>query len=126
MPRCYRTNIIAENAGLTPARVFCGPFMTSLNAPGFSLTLLNLTHIATSVSSVTELLAFVDAPHASAAWPSTSVFPVPEKLARRTREEKFVDIPAEHRLAVVGGSTLQGTLVGCPYLCGFIANGGRF
>ncbi|KAJ7675427.1 hypothetical protein B0H17DRAFT_1080731 [Mycena rosella] len=97
-----------KKVGLIPARVFCGPFMTSLNAPGFSLTLLNLTHISKSVSSVEELLAFVDAPHASAAWPSTSVYPVPEKLSKRTREEKFVDIPAEHKLAQVGGPTLKG------------------
>ncbi|KAJ6590569.1 Dak1 domain-containing protein [Mycena vulgaris] len=96
-----------KNAGLTPARVFCGPFMTSLNAPGFSLTLLNLTHISKSVSSIEELLTFVDAPHASAAWPSTSVYPVPEKLSKRTREEKLVDIPAEHKLAQVGGPTLN-------------------
>ncbi|KAJ7119555.1 Dak1 domain-containing protein [Mycena epipterygia] len=96
-----------KKAGLTPARVFCGPFMTSLNAPGFSLTLLNLTHISKTVSSVEELLAFVDAPHASAAWPSTSVYPVPTQLSQRTREEKFVDIPAEHKLAQAGGPTLK-------------------
>ncbi|KAJ7471889.1 Dak1 domain-containing protein [Mycena latifolia] len=96
-----------KKAGLTPARVFCGCFMTSLNAPGFSLTLLNLTHISKSVSSVEELLAFVDAPHASAAWPSKSVYPIPEKLSKRSREEKFVDIPAEHKLAQVGGPTLK-------------------
>ncbi|KAJ7904951.1 Dak1 domain-containing protein [Mycena leptocephala] len=96
-----------KKAGLTPARVFCGPFMTSLNAPGFSLTLLNLTHISKTVSSVDELLAFVDAPHASAAWPSTNVYPVPPQLAKRAREEKFVDIPADHKLAPVGGPTLN-------------------
>jgi dihydroxyacetone kinase len=82
--------------------------MTSLNAPGFSLTLLNLTHISKIVSSVDELLAFVDAPHASAAWPSTNVYPVPPQLAKRAREEKFVDIPADHKLAQVGGPTLNG------------------
>ncbi|KAJ7736744.1 Dak1 domain-containing protein [Mycena maculata] len=109
-----------KNAGLIPARVFCGPFMTSLNAPGFSLTLLNLTRIAKTVSSVDELLAFVDAPHASAAWPSKSVYPVPERLAKRTRDEKFVDIPAEHKLAQVGGPTLK---VSPAVLVGVMRNG---
>lgn len=92
--------------------------MTSLNAPGFSFTLLNLTHIAKTVSSVEELLAFVDAPHASAAWPSTSVYPIPARLSKRSREEKFVDIPAEHKLAHVGGPTLKGALQSCLFPVG--------
>ncbi|KAJ7641469.1 Dak1 domain-containing protein [Roridomyces roridus] len=102
------TLVQLKQAGLVPTRVFCGPFMTSLNAPGFSLTLLNLTHIAKSVSSVEELIKFVDAPHASAAWPSKSVYPTPTHLEKRAREEKFIEIcVTEHKLAKSGGPTLK-------------------
>jgi dihydroxyacetone kinase len=38
-----------------PSRLFIGPFLGSLNQPGFSLTHLSLTHIAKSASSVEQV-----------------------------------------------------------------------
>ena len=35
----------------------------SLNQPGFSLTLLNLTHVSKSASSVEQVISLIDAPH---------------------------------------------------------------
>ncbi|KAL1665340.1 Dak1 domain-containing protein [Schizophyllum commune] len=97
-------------AGIIPVRVFCGSFLTTLNAYGFSLSLLNLSHIAkttaatasastsaskTTSTSVDELLAFLDAPHGTIAWPSGNVYPAPPHLASRTREEKFIDLATD-------------------------------
>jgi len=84
--------------------------MTSLNSPGFSLTLLNLSLISKSVSSIEELLAFIDAPHASASWPTSSIYSAPEALRNRTRAERFIDVPQEneHVDVVVDGAKLHG------------------
>jgi hypothetical protein len=107
-----------EAAGLPPTRVYTGTFMTSLNSPGFSITLLNLTHIAyvhptfvtpdvkTDGGDVTPayLRALLDAPHASAAWPAApythaaSVQPPVfeadwEALGRKTRAERVMEVP---------------------------------
>ncbi|KDR72886.1 hypothetical protein GALMADRAFT_252217 [Galerina marginata CBS 339.88] len=95
-------------AGYKPIRVFCGSFMGSLNAPGFSLTLLNLSLVSKTVSSVEELVTFIDAPHASAAWPTSSMYSTPEALKNRTREERFINVPEEKTENVlIGGATLH-------------------
>jgi hypothetical protein len=63
----------------TPSHVFI-EFMGSLNQPGFLLTFLNLTHIATSTSSVEQTLS-IHSPHASASWPTGIVIDsTPEAL----------------------------------------------
>lgn len=72
--------------------------MTSLNAPGFSITLLNISHTTRTFDSgkgEQEILDLYDAPHASAAWPGGNIYPVPETLKKRTREEKFIELKDE-------------------------------
>lgn len=49
----------------TPSHVFI-KFMGSLNQPSFLLNFLNLTHIATSTSSVEQILTSIHSPHAAA------------------------------------------------------------
>jgi dihydroxyacetone kinase len=89
--------------------------MGSLNQPGFSLTLLNLTHAAKSASSVEQIISLIDAPHATAAWPTNSIIgSTPEALRKRTREERSIDIPKETAEVVVGGPKLYGTFRGAP------------
>ncbi|KAG5652494.1 hypothetical protein H0H81_004851 [Sphagnurus paluster] len=83
-----------EKRNINPLRVYTGSFMGSLNAPGFSLHLLNLSHLvrrfgqpgdgvkhheswSTTATephnkpTVETLLALLDAPHAAAAWPAS-------------------------------------------------------
>jgi dihydroxyacetone kinase len=80
----------------SPSRIFVGAFMGSLNQPGFSLTLLNLTHVSKTASSVDQVTSLIDAPHASAAWPANNIIgSTPEALRKRTREEKWIDVPEE-------------------------------
>lgn len=90
---------LEKSAKIVPVRVYNGTFMTTLNAIGFSLSLLNVTQIAQEAGiSTDKVLGFLDAPHASANWPSTSVYPTPEHLSKRTREEKFIDVPKAEKL----------------------------
>lgn len=102
--------------------------MASLNAPGFSISLLNLTHVAKTFASISSepipnaisttsstksqevtsisveaLLELIDAPHASAAWPGGDIYPLPEHLQRRCMGERFIDVP-DHPEAQVNGN----------------------
>lgn len=56
---------------IKPVRILTGAFETSLNAPGFSISLCNLS--AASKDSnvpVTELLGLFDAPTTAVSWPN--------------------------------------------------------
>lgn len=57
---------LRENWGLRPARVFIGTYITSLNAPGFNLSLLN--HKAVSKKMDVDLLELLDAPTDAPSW----------------------------------------------------------
>ncbi|KAL0572138.1 hypothetical protein V5O48_009816 [Marasmius crinis-equi] len=92
-----------EKLNIRVRRSYCGSFMTSLNAPGFSITLWNLTHNSRLVTAlekeeelkpdVSFLLSLVDAPHGAAAWPSSAL--VRHDDDKRAREEKFVKFEEE-------------------------------
>lgn len=51
-----------------PTRVYISDFVTSLSAPGFSLTLLNLKKAATDEYSLLDILNFLDAPTDAPGW----------------------------------------------------------
>jgi dihydroxyacetone kinase len=88
----------------SPSRVFVSAFMGSLNQLGFSLTLLNLTHVAKSASFVEQVISSIDVPHASAAWPTNSIIGLTtEVLRKRTREERSIEVQEEMAEVVVGG-----------------------
>jgi len=97
--------ILATEFGMKlPSRVFVGAFMGSHNQPGFSLTLLNLTHVAKSASSVDHVISLIDAPHASASWPADTIIgSTPEALRKWTLEEKSIDVPGVTAEVVAGG-----------------------
>ncbi|EIW70120.1 hypothetical protein TREMEDRAFT_29967 [Tremella mesenterica DSM 1558] len=97
-----------ESRGIIPARIFNGPFMGSMNMPGMSISLLNLTNVSEECGlSIEELLELIDAPHNSPGWPATqNMYPVPDFLARRKREEHFTEVDAEPRKEVSKGPKL--------------------
>ncbi|KAJ1553578.1 hypothetical protein HK405_007504 [Cladochytrium tenue] len=74
---------LASHGIKPPRRVYAGAFMTTLNAPGASITLLNLTRAAASASArdstlpltADDLLRLLDAPHRSLAWPAPLAWP---------------------------------------------------
>jgi dihydroxyacetone kinase len=61
---------LSQEWGIKPVRVFAGIFETSLNGPGFSISLGNFTTLAREIkSSTSELLRLLDAPTTATAWP---------------------------------------------------------
>lgn len=68
-----------------PTRIFSGAFETSLNAPGFSISLCNLSKAAAaSESQVVELLDLLDLKTSAVAWPATAPASVRRDGARQT------------------------------------------
>lgn len=64
------THYILANCPLKkkPVRVLVSDFVTSLNSPGFSLTLFNLTQLATESFSQKEILGFLDTETDAPGW----------------------------------------------------------
>ncbi|KIY72772.1 Dak1-domain-containing protein, partial [Cylindrobasidium torrendii FP15055 ss-10] len=88
-------------------RTYCGDFMTSLNAPGFSLTLLNISHtnrVHKASKGEAEIIALLDAPHATSSWPSSTQYPAPESLRSRSREEKELLVKDDVRVTGSSGA----------------------
>lgn len=73
--------------------------MGSMNMPGISLTLLNLTNVSEECSiPVSKLLDMLDAPHNSPAWPCTqNMYPVSQALEGRKRQDAWVDVKKEEK-----------------------------
>ncbi|ORX40992.1 Dak1 domain-domain-containing protein [Kockovaella imperatae] len=91
-----------EEKGITPVRIFQGCFMGSMNMPGLSISLTNLTNIAKDTGvSTKELLTLIDAPHTSFAWPATqNIYPLPGKLQARKRQDAFTEVAKEEKEVV--------------------------
>ncbi|THU79797.1 Dak1-domain-containing protein [Dendrothele bispora CBS 962.96] len=97
-----------DECGLVVEAIYCGPFLTSLNAVGFSITVMNLTHTVrvynsslascsnTEQLAVEDLLVFLDAKHTTAAWQNTEVYSRRQNgLEKRSRAEKVIkDVPS--------------------------------
>ncbi|KAH0835770.1 DAK1 DegV-like protein [Lanmaoa asiatica] len=66
--------------GIVPARIYSAPYMTSLNAPGFSISLVNVTRIKGIVNEnfpadPIDLLALLDAPTEALSWVGVKSWP---------------------------------------------------
>ncbi|KAF2646368.1 dihydroxyacetone kinase [Massarina eburnea CBS 473.64] len=75
------TNIILETLksdwDIVPTRVYSGILETSLNGQGFSITLGNMSGMATSMGvSDAEIIELLDAPTNAPAWPKNNYVPV--------------------------------------------------
>ncbi|EPQ50477.1 Dak1-domain-containing protein [Gloeophyllum trabeum ATCC 11539] len=102
-----------ESKRIHPLRVYCSSYMTSLNAPGFSISLLNLSGVyrdlassgETPVESELDILQLLDDPTEATAWAgvrqgwgitsrSQSLDPAVKRAGRRDRkaEENDVDL----------------------------------
>jgi len=57
---------LAKTWSLHPSRVYCNQYMTSLNAPGFGISLVNHKNVARETGE--DLLALLDAPTDAYAW----------------------------------------------------------
>lgn len=64
---------LAELYDLRPCRTLVGAFETSLNAPGFSISLINLSVAARECDvTASKLLEFLDRPTTAVSWPNTT------------------------------------------------------
>ncbi|KAK8860047.1 Dak1 domain-containing protein [Apiospora arundinis] len=64
---------LAQTWNIKPARVMSGSFETSLNGPGFSISLCNITNAANKVSApVEELIDLFDMKTEAVHWPNVS------------------------------------------------------
>ncbi|KAG6866995.1 hypothetical protein C0991_003911 [Blastosporella zonata] len=82
--------------GVHPMRVYCSAYMTSLNAPGFSISILNISSVDRflSASSIwnasASVLDLLDDPTDAVAWVGVSRWP----MKRNGRDTKEDDISA--------------------------------
>ncbi|KAI5860879.1 glycerone kinase [Durotheca rogersii] len=80
---------LAENWKIAPVRVSCGFLETSLNAPAFSVSVVNVTAAARNCSySVEEIKAFFDV-RTNTHWESMTG----SQSVRRARQQQFVQPP---------------------------------
>lgn len=66
---CEIMDALALKYNIVPCRVYSGHFMTSLNAPIFSITLINITKCQTSGVPSDRVLAHLDATTDALSWP---------------------------------------------------------
>jgi dihydroxyacetone kinase len=78
---------------IRPTKIYAGSFETSLNGPGFSITLCNLTLAATtSKTTVDELMGLLASETKAPAWPNV----LSNMSTRNIRKEPIeVDIDKE-------------------------------
>ncbi|KAK9385235.1 Dak1 domain-containing protein [Lipomyces mesembrius] len=67
----YQTIVALEKEwNIKPTRVFSGLFESSLNTPGFSVTLCNMCKVASQLSvTVSTIMDYLDAPTTAPHWP---------------------------------------------------------
>src|SRR4051794_38685664 len=64
------TRLLRDDWSITPTRVLIGCFETSLNAPGWSISLLNLSGIEHEAGTgVSQLIKLLDSDTTASAWP---------------------------------------------------------
>ena len=74
---------LERNWGIVPVRVLAGTYMTSLNGPGFSVTLLNVVNTDIGGPSMVQLL---DAPAEATGWAAPVAKLTWEAKSQATRE----------------------------------------
>ncbi|KAI5980600.1 DAK1 DegV-like protein [Pisolithus marmoratus] len=102
--------------GIFPVRIYSAPFMTSLNAPGFSISLVNVTRVhalvndQTSEEELIDILALLDAPTDAHSWMGTRHwFLEPRRIAVEELEVEETLQPISHVSANASSSNTQVT-----------------
>ncbi|KAJ9658551.1 hypothetical protein H2201_007758 [Coniosporium apollinis] len=70
---------LAKDWNIKPVRIYAGVFETSLNGPGFSISLGNLTGMAKALGrEASDLIQLLDAPTTAPAWPKNGYAHAPK------------------------------------------------
>lgn len=90
-----------------PKRILISDFVTSLNSPGFSITLLNLSNIAKSNSKYSEskVLGYLDLPTDAPGW-KPKLF----DAKQWSNESKYIDSPMIHEQRVTSSLKMDSSL----------------
>lgn len=95
---------LEKHYGISPVRVYNGPVETSLNAPAFSTSLVNLTQAAKETSfDVDKILDFLDV-HTGTAWEGY----VGAQKQRRTRQQQLHASPKEQEREIDPSNDITG------------------
>ncbi|PWN51124.1 putative DAK2-dihydroxyacetone kinase [Violaceomyces palustris] len=86
--------LLASKWGLHPSRVLCNPYMTSLNAPGFGISLINQARFKKNTGQC--LLELLDAPTDAFSW--AAVQTGWGKASGQPRDRKAEEAEASERL----------------------------
>ncbi|KAF4994471.1 hypothetical protein FDECE_13120 [Fusarium decemcellulare] len=102
-------NQLASKWGIKPSRTYSGTFETSLNAPGFSISLCNLNNAATQSNSDPNILVeLLDSPTTATCWPNTNRPSSQTERKSFSRAEKHgIDHVAEARKIHVDATMLD-------------------
>lgn len=77
---------LSEHYHIHPSRVYSGSFITSLNAPIFTITLFNVTKSASKQFSASELLGFLDDETTATNWAKSHLSkPIRNKVDPKSR-----------------------------------------
>lgn len=93
---------LASSWGIKPVRTLSGSFETSLNAPGFSVSLFNVTKAAETLeTSVEELIALFDRPTTAVSWPNI-MRPSPER-----KRSTPIDVNGNHKTTTSTSASIK-------------------
>jgi dihydroxyacetone kinase len=89
---------------LKPTKIYAGTFETSLNGPGFSITLCNLTFAAyNSGTSVDELMELLGANVKAPSWPN-----VHSNTSTRVARKQILDIDVDKNTDILDQEDIKG------------------
>ncbi|KAG6832338.1 hypothetical protein H0H87_001979 [Tephrocybe sp. NHM501043] len=89
--------LFPASLGIHPSRVYCSAYMTSLNAPGYSISVLNISSIERTLSASSiwnqsvNLFDLLDDPTDAVAWVGARHWPV-KRLGREVKEQDALSI----------------------------------
>lgn len=102
--------LLKKDWNITPKRLYVSAFETSLNAPGWSLSLLNVSGIErTTGTSVDNLLKLLDADTTAPAWPRNGYRQV-EELARVEDKDAEAKVASADQGPTVDPTSLERAL----------------
>ncbi|ODQ78104.1 hypothetical protein BABINDRAFT_163125 [Babjeviella inositovora NRRL Y-12698] len=87
---------------IKPARIYVGDFVTSLNAPGFSITLLNVSQVDSFTS--TQILHLLDLPTDAPGWKIKTYDASHDLAGRLIHSDEIADHEVQSSLRVDGAS----------------------
>jgi dihydroxyacetone kinase len=89
---------------ITPIKIYSGSFETSLNGPGFSITLCNLSNVAKEIkTSVDELMELLGADTKAPSWPNVS-----SNYSTRRARIKMPQVDIEKEVDVLADEDIKG------------------